>query len=256
MGSTRPWLLALVVASLVAMAAAACGDDDDAPAGNDDAASSPGEQTPATQLPSSTDAAAVSALTAAKAEFPADLADGYALGRADAPLALTVYEDFQCPFCLRYTATIEPALVEEYVAAGDLRIEFQNFPILGAESLKAALAGECAAQQNRFWDLHHELFLLQAEAGQLTDERMQVGRFSDEALRAIAEDLALDMGAYDACYSDPATLTTVEDMANSAREQGLTGTPGFVLNGVALPGAPANLEGWRLFMDTQLAGAE
>jgi protein-disulfide isomerase len=255
MGSTRSRLLALVLVSLV-VAAAACGGDDDPPANDDAASGAGGQETPATQLPSSTDAAAVSALSAARVDFPADLADGYALGRADAPLSLTMYEDFQCPFCLRYTAVIEPALVEEYVAAGDLRIEFQNFPILGPESLNAGIAAECAAQQDRFWDLHHELFLLQAEAGQLTNEQLQVGRFSDEALRTIAEGLALDMPAYDVCYSDPATLATVQDMAGRARELGLTGTPGFVLNGTALPGAPANLEGWRLFLDTQLAGAE
>jgi hypothetical protein len=45
-------------------------------------------------------------------------------------------------------------------------------------------------------------------------------------------------------------------MASAARDLGLSGTPGFVLNGTALPGAPANLEGWRLFMDTQLAGVD
>ena len=196
----------------------------------------------------------VTALQDARLAFPADLASGYELGSDDAPLVITQYEDFQCPFCLNYTANNEPGIIEEYVTAGQVKLVFQHFPILpGLESVQAATASECAQQQDRFWDYHHELFLIQAEAGQRSNERLNVGRFSDGALRSLAEELDLDVGEFDACYADDDTRDLVQDMASEARSFGLSGTPGFLLNGLPLAvGAPSNMEGWRTLIDSQL----
>ena len=95
----------------------------------------------------SSDAGIVSKLTTAQAEFPFDQAKGYKLGSDTAPVKLTEFEDFQCPFCLRYTADEEPAIVKEYVKTGKVQIEFKHLPLLGAESVRAAKASECASQQ-------------------------------------------------------------------------------------------------------------
>lgn len=201
----------------------------------------------------STDSEEVEALLAAEANFPHDLASGYELGMDDALLVITEYEDFQCPFCLRYTATNEPSIIEEYVKTGQVKLIFKHFAVLGAESVNAGMATECAAQQDRFWDMHHELFLLQAQEGQLSNERVNAGRFSDSALRGIAEELGLDMGAYDTCYADEQTRETVAQMTLEARSFGLSGTPGFLLNGIPLAGgAPANMDGWRTLIDSEL----
>jgi protein-disulfide isomerase len=192
-------------------------------------------------------------LVAARASFPGDLANDYELGQDDAPLVITEYEDFQCPFCLRYTANNEPGIIADYVASGQVKLVFKHFAVLGIESVQAGMATECAAQQDRFWDMHHELFLLQAEEGQIGNERVNVGRFSEEALRGIAAGLNLDMEAYDACYADPDTLRVVEDMTLEARSFGLTGTPGFLFNGVPLAGgAPSNIDGWKTVIEAEL----
>jgi protein-disulfide isomerase len=246
--------LPLLLAVAGALVAACGGDDDDNTPGTQ--ASQPGATNtlPAGDATPTIDETALLALDAAHAAFPSDLVDGYAVGAADAPLTLTMYEDFQCPFCLRFTTVFEPMLVEEYVKAGQLRLEFQHFPILGPESEAAAAAAECAAQQNRFWALHHELFRLQAASGQLTGEQLNIGRFADDELRALAEAAGLDLATYDACYADPATEATVDDMAARARMHGLSGTPGFLINRTALGGgAPGSLDAWRQFIDEWLA---
>ena len=196
----------------------------------------------------------VELLTSAQTTFPDDMTDGYFLGSEDAPLTIRQYEDFQCPFCLNYTARNEPGIIEEYVKSGQVRLEFRNFPILGLESVAAGKAAECAAEQDLFWPLQHELFLLQAEAGQASDEELNIGRFSDSALRTIAGGVGVDLEEYDTCFADGDTLAAVQDSAAEARTFGLSGTPGFLFNGVPLSsGSISNIEGWREVIDAELA---
>jgi protein-disulfide isomerase len=188
----------------------------------------------------------VDELTAAKAALPLDMADGRTLGNPDAPVTLTMYEDFQCPFCLQFTALREPAIIDEFVKNGEVRLEFKHLPILGTESLRAARAAVCAAEQNVFWGFHHSLFLTQAEAGQFDSERLNVGRFSDENLRRHAIEAGADGAQFDACFASADSLTAVQADIDEARNFGIQGTPGFAINGRPLAGgAPTDVEGWR-----------
>ena len=188
--------------------------------------------------------------------IPADLVDGFSVGEADAPLTLTVYEDFQCPFCLRYTTTVEPAIVHEYVAEGDLRLEFRNFPILGNESIIAAAGAHCAANENAFWDYADIVFQLQLDEGQLTDEKLNIGRLDTEAVIAIAGQAGLDEEAFEACLTSQETIEALQAHAQSGADIGIRGTPGFVLNGEFVARPPADLDGWRALLDEHLAAAE
>jgi protein-disulfide isomerase len=202
----------------------------------------------------SSDGEFVSELESAHANLPTELADGKFLGEEDAPITLTSYEDFQCPFCLRYSAEDEPELIQEFVKTGEVRLEFKHLPILGTESLRAAKASVCMAEQNKFWDFQNRLFLTQAEADQFNDEQIDVGRFSDENLRQYAIDLGADATAYDTCFASQATLDTVQADMAEASSFGIQGTPGFAINGRPLgSGAPSDIEGWRTLFDQVLA---
>ena len=200
--SASTWARNLAVTALLAGAVlglSACGGDDGA------------SPAPTAATAAATTAAASDGLSA----IPQDLADGFALGKKDAPLTLVVYEDFQCPFCLRYTTAFESMLVEDYVKPGKLRIEFRNLPILGPESVAAARGAVCAAAQNRFWQYHHRLFSEQLKAGQLTSEKLNVGRFSNQALRTIAEETGLSALQWQACFDDPASLQVVQSLSET-----------------------------------------
>jgi len=199
---------------------------------------------------------AAAALRTAKDELPLDMADGYFLGSADAPVTLTMYEDFQCPFCLRFTAEDEPTIVTEYVKAGKVRIEYQNYAILGAESVRAAVAAQCAVEQDKFWEYHNALFTLQADEGQLSNEELNAGRFSDEKLKELAADLGLDGAAFATCLDSADTLATVQQQVTTAQQFGLRGTPSFLVNGVPLGGTPNSLDSWRQLLDEQIAAVE
>lgn len=194
----------------------------------------------------------ITSLEAAHDDIPLNLASGAKLGRDDAPLKLVEYEDFQCPFCLRYTAEDEPSIIEEYVKTGKVQIEFRHLPILGTESVQAALASECAADQGMFWQYQNRLFLEQAKEGQASAERVDVGRFSDTRLREFASEVGIQRAQFDACLSSGQHLEKISSQQQEARNLGITGTPNFVINGQAAGGDPGNIENWRRFLDTNL----
>jgi len=182
----------------------------------------------------------------ATAALPLDLANGSKLGRDDAPVKIVAYEDFQCPFCLRYTAEQEPQIVEELVKTGKVQLEFRHLPILRNESVSAAVASQCAADQNKFWQYHHKLFLTQAEAGQANDEELNVGRFSDDNLKKFAKDLGLDSAQFDQCFDTREHLDLVTEHQREANQFGITGTPGFTVNGQPIgAGTPSNIDAWK-----------
>src|SRR5688500_12056313 len=137
---------AMLAFALVAALLVGCGDDDDDPEASDGGqtatATSGGDSPTATRAAANEAAAALQAI-----EYPVDLADGMAIGNADAAATLELWEDFQCPFCLRMTVQFED-LMMEYVEEGNLRVVFRNFPILGDESVFAAAAAVCAAEQD------------------------------------------------------------------------------------------------------------
>jgi protein-disulfide isomerase len=172
-------------------------------------------------------------------------------GNPQAKVTLTVFEDFQCPICLRFTNEVEPTLLKEYVATGKVRYQFRQLPFLGKESGLAALGARCAAKQERFWQFHDRLFKTETDAGQLSTERIDVGRFRDAALRTIAGDLGLDLGKFDACYAANDTVTEVAVDIRYADSLGLPGTPSFLLNDLPIS-TPRTIDDWRKLLDAAL----
>lgn len=161
---------------------------------------------------------------------PLELADGFALGSPDAPVTVEVWEDFQCPFCQRFTFEIEPQIVERYVESGDVRLIFRNLAFLGDESHWAAVASSLAADQNKFWPFHDYLFAnLQGE---------NVGSYSLDRILAMAEAADLDMDEFKAGLTlDNARERFAEIEAEARRDAGALGinaTPTVTVDGVPL----------------------
>jgi protein-disulfide isomerase len=161
---------------------------------------------------------------------PAELADGFALGSPDAPVTIEVWEDFQCPFCQRFTFEVEPAIVEQYVETGDARLVFRNLAFLGDESHWAAVAASLAADQNKFWPFHDYLF------ANLRGEN--VGSYNLDRLQEIGEVSGLDMDEFRAGLTlDNARQRFAEIQAEARRDAsalGINSTPTVTVNGVPL----------------------
>lgn len=239
------WASLALLGFLAAGFAAACGDDDDdAP---DPTATAGVTTTPGTTTggPQSEHGQLI-----ARATIPLELADGTAIGRADAPVVIEAFEDFGCSHCLHFTATIEPHLFEEYVARGKVRFVYRYFPLQQVTGL-AAIAAQCAAEQDRFWEYHKLLFIAQAEANNKSGPGLGIA-FGPDGLRTVAERAGLDSAGFEACVAGDAVFNTVQGDLREANSLGLRGTPSFVINGEVLAGNPETFDDWKKVLDPLL----
>ena len=86
-------------------------------------------------------AAAPASASVVAASAPAGVAtDGFTFGRADAPVTIDVFEDFQCPACLRWGNTVFPRLAANEFAQRAGRLVFHGFAFIGPESEAAGRA--------------------------------------------------------------------------------------------------------------------
>ena len=141
--------------------------------------------------------------------------------------AVTVVEflDFECEACGSFYPIVED-LREQF--AGEITYVIRYFPLPGHfNSKNAAIAAEAAAQQDRFEDMYHRLFETQAEWGEAQESRADL-------FRGFAEELGLDMAAYDAAVADPSTTARVNLDFEEGRALGVSSTPTFFLDGELL----------------------
>jgi protein-disulfide isomerase len=137
-------------------------------------------------------------------------------GRPDAPVTVTVFSDFQCPYCARLVPVLE-RLIAQY--PGKVKLVFKNFPIRShAFSIKAAEAALAAHQQGKFWAFHDLLF-------------KNYNRLNDAKIAEIASHLGLNDSQFQRGRNDPATLAQINADASLGRSIGVHGTPTVFVNG-------------------------
>lgn len=151
------------------------------------------------------------------------------LGDSNAPVTIIEFSDFQCPYCGRFYAQVEPRIRQEYVDRGIVRLGYWHFAFLGAESQWAAEASECAAEQGAFWEYHDYLFEHQNGENK--------GAFSKDNLKQFAADLELDTVAFNECLDSGRYADLVQSFTQMGRQIGVQSTPTFVVNGVPVLGA-------------------
>lgn len=161
-----------------------------------------------------------------------------ARGSADALVTLVEFSDYQCPFCKRAQATVKQIL-DRY--PGKIRHVYRDFPIdsLHPQARNASEAARCAHDQGKFWDYHDLLFTNSPRAG------------SDD-LRRYAEQAGLNVSEFQRCLAAGTHRAAVQSDIDEAARLGLTGTPGFFINGRPLPGAQP-LEAFIRVIEEELA---
>ncbi|HEY3257564.1 MAG TPA: DsbA family protein, partial [Gemmatimonadaceae bacterium] len=136
-------------------------------------------------------------------------------GAADAPVTITEYSDFECPFCKAAEAGLQRLLEQR---GKNVKLVFKHLPMQGhRQAFPAARAAVCAEEQGSFWPFHDALF--------------DSSDLDPSALDRIASTVGLDRAKYEACMSSPRSQAKVIDDVNEAKRLGINGTPGFVING-------------------------
>ena len=115
-------------------------------------------------------------------------------------------------------------MVEKYVEDGTLRIEWRDFPYQGQESVNAALAARAAQAQDKFWEYHDLLYASQS------------GVLSEDVLYNLAREVGLDMEKFESDLTNARYAEAINEDFQEGQRQGITGTPGFILNGRVIVG--------------------
>lgn len=144
------------------------------------------------------------------------------LGPEDAAVTLIEFSDFQCPFCARVTPTLEQ-IQETY--GDDVRIVFKHLPLrIHPQAPMAHAASEAAKAQGKFWEMHDLIF---ANPRQLTEAKFV----------EYAGQIDLDVEQFKIDMASPEIKKRVDADMAEASQLGVTGTPGFFINGKFVSGA-------------------
>ena len=178
------------------------------------------------------------------------VADAPMLGRADAPVTLVEFSDYQCPFCQRFFATTLAALKKDYVDTGKVRYVFRDFPLdqIHPQARKTAEAAHCAGEHGKYWEMHDLLFQNQKALAQ-------------PQLAEHARTIGVDGAKFDECLSSGRHAARVERGLTDGSAIGVQGTPSFVVGktkaGGVVEGLPIRgaqpLEAFRRIIDQMLA---
>jgi protein-disulfide isomerase len=159
-------------------------------------------------------------------------------GPATAPLTIVEFTDFHCPFCKRVLPTLGQ-LESQY---GDkVKLVFRDYPIdnLHPGARKAHEAARCAHAQGKFWAYHDALFA-------------NAPKTRPEQLKAYAEEVGLDLPAFEKCLNSGTYQATVQPDVEEGSRVGVTGTPVFFINGRLVSGAQP-LESFVRVIEEELA---
>jgi protein-disulfide isomerase len=147
-----------------------------------------------------------------------------ALGMEGAPIVIIEYGDFGCPTCrVWHQAGIRDQILEEY--RDQVQFVWRDYPVITAQSPKAAEAGQCAFDQNKFWEFHDYMY-------------EKATSLSVDSLKVYAREIGLDGAQFDECLDSGKNKAKVNASMQQGFDLGFPGAPGFVVNEHKLPGPP------------------
>jgi protein-disulfide isomerase len=150
--------------------------------------------------------------------------DAPSLGPSNAPVTIVEFSDFQCPYCIKWQQEVWPKINAAY--DGKVRLIYRDFPLtqLHPYAMGAAIAANCASEQNKYWEYHDLLYKGDIELSAL-------------AYEAFATQLNMDMDAFTQCQQNMDNQKKVQNDMEFGEMVGVKGTPTFFVNGYRMVGA-------------------
>lgn len=156
------------------------------------------------------------------------------LGSPEAAVKIIEYGDFGCPTCKGWHKTgTQKQLLQQY--GNKIAFIWRDLPIITPQSPKAAEAGQCAFDQNKFWEYHDYLY-------------EQAPSISIADLKKAAAAIGLDPQAFNQCLDSGKYGPMVAQSTQEGTDHGFFGTPGFMVNEFRLAG-PATLAQFENVID-------
>jgi protein-disulfide isomerase len=149
---------------------------------------------------------------------------GYLKGSPDAPVEITEFADYQCPFCQTFATLQMPTIEERLINTGRLRWRYRDFPLQQHSfSRLAAHSAACADEQGKYWEQHNRIYEGQAEWAATRD--------AGPVFRRYAQAGGLDLGRYDACMKAGKYAGRIQASLDEGVQVGVNSTPTLLVGG-------------------------
>ena len=174
----------------------------------------------------------ISNRSSSTAAIPASVsaADGYGIVlNPSAKPTIDVYIDYQCPACKNFEL-INGGYLNEVIAQNKAKVVYHPMTFIGRESILAANAAACSADENRFVDMNLALFQSQP-AGKDT------GQWQNESLIAIGNSVGIASESFKQCVNDGKYLNWTRNISEESGKANVNSTPTILVDGKPLDGA-------------------
>jgi protein-disulfide isomerase len=151
-------------------------------------------------------------------------AQGYLIGKPDAPVKIIEFADFECPSCAGFSVVTEPDIRARIINPGLANLTYMDFPLTQhRNSLAASNAAACADEQGKFWPMHDRLFQAQTEwNGEATD-------VPKPFFKRYAQEVGLDVAKWEACYDAHKYQKRISANLAEGLRNGVNSTPSFII---------------------------
>ncbi len=139
-------------------------------------------------------------------------------GSSSPVVTIVEFADFNCSHCRKSYPTLKE-IVAKY--QNEVKIIFRHYPLIEESSINLALAGECAHEQNLFWEMHDRLYQVEAPS---------------EELELIVKQIGLDRDKFNLCFNQQKYLNKIRMDILAAQEADIGGTPAWFINGHKVEG--------------------
>ena len=158
-------------------------------------------------------------------------AQGYLIGKVDAPVKIVEFADFECPSCGNWAVVTEPDVRSRIINAGLANITYYDFPLnIHRNTVAASNAAACADEQGKFWPMHDRLFQGQDEwNGEATDAPKPF-------FKRYAGEVGLDVAKWESCFDARKYQKRIAANFAEGLRRGVNSTPTFLIGNRLYPG--------------------
>lgn len=175
------------------------------------------------------------------------------IGNNKAPVTLVEYADFKCPNCAKFHQQAGQGVRQDYVDTGGVKLDFRGIAIIGPDSSRAAQGAYCANEQSKFTAYHDAVYNYMwnnfYKAGNYQAEFDNV--LTTEKLVEIAAQQGMTKAAFTTCLNNEKYADTIQDNLDAAAEDGVRGTPTFIIGDQVVTG-PQPYSVFQTLLDLEL----
>ena len=140
-----------------------------------------------------------------------------------AATTIDVWEDSQCPVCTLFEDA-NGEYIESLIREKKANVRYHVLSFLGDESVRAANASFCAADEGQFLDFHKAIYAVQSSVE-------NSGFWSNETLVEIGKKIGITSTKFEDCVTKGSKVDLVQANSDSMSKFGVQGTPTVFING-------------------------